>query len=634
MENLIVFYTHTGTCDVWTIFFDGKRWTGNTPIKVQEGHLNIQTATVPGVTVYHNWIYIVYKPLDSNDLCFAWFNGSRWVGGIKINSMPGAISPKSDSSPSMVVYNGTLYMVYVSSGSTDLYYACFDGTTWFGNVKICDQPGYITPKAKTNPGICVYQDKLYLFYNDSLTGVLHLAWYDGAHWCGNNPVLTQTETSWPIQGFMPSGAGVFKGLLYLSYVKYGNSNYPICTCTFDGTTWTDNDIISLQPGGCNPKTIFAAGLSILEDKLYLLYKERSAVSADLFSCHFDGKTWGGEAAIRDQPGGIITSADKYPRVGTIATTINHAKWMSELPDDILIGDINLPGSHDAAAINTLIVTPYACQNYSITRQLEYGIRVLDVRLKIIFRNGAFVFMTCHGTTGSTLRLNEYQSFQSLLDECRQFLGSNPSETILMILKIDDWSNVTDSNRIQALVQLEFLLRPYPTVVHSYMPRLGGIRGKILLYNRIDNDPELGVLIGWSDNTAGSFADPPHGRTYDVYVQDKYDLGIVYDSARKEKLDLVKIAFNSHRSGRAVLNFASATAGIPKLWGIYIMEDLLAYFGSEEAINRPSKFGWIMFDYGLDYYKTDIYSNVSMVTLIISSNFKYRGYEDKFCVIGK
>jgi hypothetical protein len=635
MENLMVAYTHTETFDVWTTFFDGTRWTGNTPIKAQEGHLNVQSATPPGTAVFNNWIYIVYKPLDSNDLCCAWFNGSRWTGGIKIESMNGAISPKSDSSPSIAVFKGTLYMVYVSPGSNDVYYACFDGTTWFGNVKICEQSRFIAPQTKTNPGICVYDDRLFIFYIDSRSNVLHVAWFDGAQWYGDDPVLIQTEISWPIQGFMASGVGVFKGLLHLAYVNYGNPKYAICTCTFDGKKWTDHHSISLQPGGCNPKTLLATGLGILEDKLYLVYRDLNAVSADLFSCHFDGKTWGGEAPIGDQPGGILTSAYMYPRVGTIATTISHAKWMSELPDNILIGDINLPGSHDAAAINTVLTTPYACHNYSITRQLEYGIRVLDVRLKIMYRNGAFVFITCHGKIGSTVRANEYQTLQSLLDECRRFLSSNPTETILMLLKVDDWTTLPDNKKIQAMAPLELLLRTYPTVAHPHMPQLGAIRGEILLYNRISTDPDLGTLIDWNDNTAGSLAGPPHGRTYDVYVQDKYeDLGQTYSDARYEKLRLVKATFNTHRPGRAVLNFASGTTGPLNLLGVYIMEDLLAYFGRYEAIDRPSKFGWLMLDYGLDYYKTDIYSNLSMVTLIISSNFKYRGYEDKFCVVGK
>jgi hypothetical protein len=79
--------------------------------------------------------------------------------------------------------------------------------------------------------------------------------------------------------------------------------------------------------------------------------------------------------------------------------------MSALPDDILISDINIPGSHNAAAINTRRRTRWACQDHSISEQLEKGIRLLDIRLKPKKQHRhtaagtAFDFVTCHGHLG-------------------------------------------------------------------------------------------------------------------------------------------------------------------------------------------------------------------------------------------
>jgi hypothetical protein len=59
---------------------------------------------------------------------------------------------------------------------------------------------------------------------------------------------------------------------------------------------------------------------------------------------------------------------------------NTKSWINDIiPPDCLLSSINLPGSHDSAAINRFISTPYACQISSITEQLEQGVRVLDIR---------------------------------------------------------------------------------------------------------------------------------------------------------------------------------------------------------------------------------------------------------------
>ncbi|MEE8046293.1 MAG: hypothetical protein V3T49_05580, partial [Dehalococcoidia bacterium] len=89
-------------------------------------------------------------------------------------------------------------------------------------------------------------------------------------------------------------------------------------------------------------------------------------------------------------------------------------------------------------------------------------------------------------------------------------------------------------------------------------------------------------------------------------------------------------FAKKLTNEVVLNFASATYfGVI---GIYVMGDLLRYFGANPAASRPQKFGWTMFDYSFEQYETDIYDWVDIVKMVISSNFNYTGYEKKFQVI--
>ena len=80
----------------------------------------------------------------------------------------------------------------------------------------------------------------------------------------------------------------------------------------------------------------------------------------------------------------------------------------------------------------------------------------------------------------------------------------------------------------------------------------------------------------------------------------------------------------------MLNFASAT------WfgaiGVYVMDDLLNYFGQYAAAQRPTKLGWTLFDYPFNTYVTDKYAGLNIVTMVIASNFNYASYPDKFQIV--
>ncbi|WP_138429826.1 phosphatidylinositol-specific phospholipase C domain-containing protein [Fodinibius saliphilus] len=316
---------------------------------------------------------------------------------------------------------------------------------------------------------------------------------------------------------------------------------------------------------------------------------------------------------------------KYAIVDIYDTPTGKNNWLAGISDSKSIAEINLPGTHDSAAINTTVHTPYACHNMSITDQLNGGIRVLDVRLKVNKKDGKYKFITCHGDIGSSTGVNEYQSFPTLLDECKNFLNNNGSETVIMSLKIDDWAG-HDGDQSNVLKALEKLLSSYPTATSKILPQLGDIRGKIFLYNRINDQLRFGAPVRWPDATSGAYAKSYSNRSYKVYVQDKYK-GLPIFGAESTKLNLVTEAFAKKKKGEVVLNFASAT------WygviGVYIMGDLLNYFGKHTAANRPKTFGWTMLDYAFEKYVTNTYGRMDIVSLIISSNSNYSGYEDKF-----
>ena len=316
--------------------------------------------------------------------------------------------------------------------------------------------------------------------------------------------------------------------------------------------------------------------------------------------------------------------------------------MSSLPDDLRISEINIPGSHNAAAINTSKPTRWACQAHSITEQLEKGIRLLDIRLKPKKRRGPSTsqpypaqwdFITCHGHLG-LFGANEFQPFAEIAAECTAFLAANPTETIIMTIQIDDWRKTRPNDRPHILQSLQTRIAALPLVTSpnlgkssslhtpaenpnipnlgksSNIPTLGQSRGRIYLINRINDDPALGVPIKIPDNTPGAIIAPVAARNYKVYVQDQYKR-LNKRNPEAHKLRLTIAAFEKKRAGVLLLNFPSATKPFGRF--IYIMRELTEYFTQ----TQPQHTGWLFLDYP---FATPDDKTPDLPTLIITSNF--------------
>ena len=614
MEHLNLIYKGAHSNTLYSCYYDGTNWHGNTTISSQGGNIDPESNYNPAVVVLNNWLYMIYKSATTSELCCAWHDGTKWNGGIEINKMNGSINPLSNANPNAAVYKGMLYITYLDPSSPEIYTASFDGTTWFGNEKIGDQSGGIDPESRYTPAICAYQGNLHIIYTGSWFNNLYSAHFDGINWYGNTEIANQPGGISPKSSYSP-GVGVFNNRLYMVYLgSYSRSFY---SAYLDGTTWYGNTTIESQPGNLSPKSNYNPSLDVYRGKLYLAYK--GSHLSTLYTATFDGTTWVGNTEISSQPGGISPGSNYNPGIAVSAAVPGaQPGWLKTIPDTTPIGDINLPGTHDSAAINGSISTPYACHNNSITQQLEYGIRLLDVRLQISLDKGKYVFYTCHGDIGSPY-LNVYQSFPSLMDECKTFLTANTSETILMSLKVDDWSNA-GGNEAAAYAALQTLLLKYQVASQAAMPTLGAVRGKIFLYNRMNQDLNLGVPIGWKDNTQGSNANPSAYRSYNIFVQDQYE-GLPLIGHNEEKLKPVTDAFGHKQAGNTVFNFASATWY--KLRGVYIMDLLLNYIGEKTVAKRPGKFGWLLLDYAFNKYNTGTYGALDIVSIIIASNFSYK-----------
>ena len=466
MNDLTIIYKGAYSNTLYTAIFDGIKWDENDKISNDSGGISPESNYNPGTTVFNNLLYLLYKDAHSNTLYLSWYDGNKWYGNIKISDMNGGISPESNYCPNIVVYKGLLYTVYKGAHSNTLYVASFDGKTWYGNTKISDINGGISPESNYNPGMVVFNNKLYIIYKGAHSNTLYTAFYDGDKWSGNTSIKDQSGNISPESNYNP-GTVVFNNKLYLVY-KEAHSN-TLYSAWYDGHVWAGNTKIKDQGGNIDPQSNYCPNVEVYNNNLYIVYKE--ANSNTLYSAWYDGHVWAGNTKIKDQGGNIDPESNYNPSMLVTAfEPTSNSDWMQHLSDTIPISEINIPGCHDAAAINTSISTPYACHNHSI-----FG-------------------------------------------------------------------------------------------------------------------------------------------------------------AKGVKLEQVKNAFLKKEEGEIVWNFASATWY--SVLGVYIMGDLLDYFGENTALNRFQTFGWTLFDFPFKNYNTDTYGAMNIVQLIISSNAnpRYAAYQENYKVI--
>lgn len=618
MANMGMVYKGAGPDNyrLYSAYFDGSQWHGDKRIEDQPGGISPHSPHNPGMCLYDNCLYVVYTGVDSNDLFMAWYDGKWWYGDQKISTEPLGVPLSTDASPCLVVFQGKMWVFFKADGSTDICGAEFDGTTWYEGGKIFDEEGF---GFLTSEGVeaVAYDDNLFLVYKATDSTDFYVTTFDGTKWSRDTNV--QITGIWPRSDHRPA-ALIYDDRLYLVYTRSGSDQ--LCVCWFDGA-WRGDVAISSQPGLIDARADGHPGMLLFNNRMYLVYKGPG--TSDLYSAWYDGATWGGGEAIKEQAGGIRPRSDYSPDLAFFPIPVrDNTSWLAGVDNNMLISEINLPGTHDSAAINTWVPTLYACHASTITAQLTSGVRLLDIRLKVKASGTGYTFATCHGDMVG----NEYQSFVSVLDECKAFLRTAGTEFIAMSLKVDDWNGNTDHKTI--LAALKAVLGKYPVYSRSTMPTLAQVRGRIYLLNRINSDLALGVPISIPDNTSGTWLVANANRAFGVYVQDQYK-DLPTSGAEREKLNVFLEALSEKRGGQLLLNFASATyLGIG---AVYIMGLLLRWFGQLSADERPTRLGWSLFDYETMSYQTDTYGFVNCVEVIVSSNFRYRGYDKLFRVLG-
>lgn len=98
-----------------------------------------------------------------------------------------------------------------------------------------------------------------------------------------------------------------------------------------------------------------------------------------------------------------------------------ATWMSEIPDETLISDLSIPGTHNSGALYSVGDMSGQCQELDIHDQLQIGVRFMEFRLLL----DGDSLKVVHGISDESL------SFASTISTISSFIEDHPNEFVFV-----------------------------------------------------------------------------------------------------------------------------------------------------------------------------------------------------------
>ncbi|MCR4610261.1 MAG: hypothetical protein K5644_00025, partial [Lachnospiraceae bacterium] len=243
-------------------------------------------------------------------------------------------------------------------------------------------------------------------------------------------------------------------------------------------------------------------------------------------------------------------------------------WMSMISNERYLNEINIPGAHDAAmaiyssnGVAGNFYPSYAkTQNKSIRDQLNFGVRLFDIRMtnkKDLALSGNDTYIVHGQKTNDFVDLRYYSRKSSsffddsnyklsdLMSDTTEFLKNNPTETILLELGYEYEAGDENETYSKAKGLLDtYVGKINPTTGKPYiytqdgnktitsMPKMGDVRGQIVILSK--NASSLGYGIQFS---------APNGYSKKTVAGVPFTGENHYEADASHKLDYVKAFFN-------------------------------------------------------------------------------------------
>ncbi|CAH0049706.1 unnamed protein product [Clonostachys solani] len=196
-------------------------------------------------------------------------------------------------------------------------------------------------------------------------------------------------------------------------------------------------------------------------------------------------------------------------------------WMDKLHNDWPLGSLSIPGTHNSPTCHKALPS-VRCQAVSVREQLDNGVRFLDIRVSADPEDPTLSLV--HSAFPVSLTGTKY--FGDMLDDIYEFLDQNGSETVIMSVKREGNGKANDEQMSKHLKGNYIDKKPERWATEPRVPRLGEVRGRILLVRRFNLDEELkhewdgrgfGIdAAGWPDNCEDGHIGDGFIRVQDFY----------------------------------------------------------------------------------------------------------------------
>lgn len=204
-----------------------------------------------------------------------------------------------------------------------------------------------------------------------------------------------------------------------------------------------------------------------------------------------------------------------------ANTVDYSSWMSKLPDDAPINNVNMPGTHDTMALYSIGDLAGQCQSLKLADQLKIGVRFLDIRLQLVNNE----LRAVHGF------IDQRDTFKNIVNTVDSFLKAHSTEYIIMSIKEEEEPK-------KSTISFDDAVKKYKKSNWSKKQTLatwetvGDYRGQVIILSRYANST-IGIPAyeGWADNATFTL---PNG----IHVQDQYKL-----KDCQTKINAIKDSFN-------------------------------------------------------------------------------------------
>lgn len=529
---------------------------------------NGQASTVPAIATHRGSLWCLWSD-NSGDLFYAVGNNSLFQPRVQFPDR---------GVPVMAELLGMLHAIIVrSSGEVAHYIFDDENQDWVAQAPLDTASGFST---SGTPAFKSFHNKLYLVFieNSSL-------YYSIWTW---NPRNNTAVWSLPqeVSGISQVGGipamFVLKGALHVLCSSDG-ANREILGFAYSPTDdiWNSCDDVS------EGKAAVGVSATSYGDSAFLAFMENGPndTSHVIYMSEFKDGEWKPQEAIGGQASSDPPQlAVLNGRINCIFNTNDDKKelrwysrslldyslstWMKDIPDDTLLSNITVPGTHDSCAESNI---PFVRTQYlSITKQMEAGLRFLDLRLRVHDDGDLYCY---HG--GIPINLPMYLKFDKVMGDVFSFMEKQgaPTETVLVSINNDDISGKLPPAVFYNAIQEHIDKTPRYAdgqerwVTERTTVTLGQARGKAVLLRRFHPDPVLepsariGIdLSGWLNNNPDFTLETPDGVV--VTLQDKWQYSEIIPLAEliQSKFGFVSNLLQKAAAGSAeewFLNFMSA-----------------------------------------------------------------------------